>query len=123
MTKPIHVAVVSELYKAGVTEDGEEYIAECYIVVAEYQDGTRYAHRVTFKGAREVSYEDGWSFVDIREEAKAAATKLANRVIMALDVDGVALDLDGCWSKWYSAYGSVAYQREEALGENSRKDL
>ena len=37
-----HVAVASDLYKAGVTEDGEDFLAEVYYVVVEVADGSRF---------------------------------------------------------------------------------
>lgn len=112
--KVVQVVAYSDLYKAGVTEDGEDYIAERYHVQVELADGTRYRHCAFFNGAKEVSYEEGYGFIDLREEAKAAAEKLARRVQDALRC-GLKLDLRH-WYKDYPAYGSQAYQEDEAMG-------
>ena len=110
--------VVSELYRAGRTEDGAEYLAEVYLVQAENERGDRWIHPTRFKGCRvervedfEESEENGYqsfgfftAFVDVREDAKARAERLVERINAA---DG-AVDLD-LWSETSPAYGSAAY--------------
>ena len=102
------VEVVSRLYNAGVTEDGEDFIAERFCVVAEFSNGQRYEHVNSFGGARCEEDEWGFGFVDVRDEAKAKARALARQFV------GVAA-LD--FAEWFEVdpqYGSVAYQLQGA---------
>lgn len=101
------VSVVTDLYQAGITEDGTPFIAEVYLVVAEKEDGTRWAHSHTFPGAEVGVSEDGFSFFDdVREDAKDQAEALAARVEEAGEINLLH------WSPTYPAYGSPAYQNE-----------
>lgn len=75
------VAVHTDLYHAGTTEDGEAYHAECYCVIAERKDGKRLAHFRTFEGCVVHHSENGEiGFEDVRKEAFADACKLSMRV-------------------------------------------
>lgn len=109
----IQVDVVSELYKAGRTEDGEDYIAEYYFVAAEFSDGEVYAHKTSFLGCKVEQDEEGYDhFGDIRPESEARAKALCARV-QAHVAAGGKLDMDQ-WRFWRTVYGSGAYLAEVA---------
>jgi hypothetical protein len=106
------IFVTTDLYNAGFTEDGEEFHAELYYVVAEYTGGERLAHSATFRGTEKVVDEDGMShFPDLREEAKAKAEALCKRIKDALD-EGCGLHMS-YWTEIQPVYGSRAYQLNE----------
>ena len=53
--------IVSDLYQAGRTEDGDAYTAEVYYVMAEDEDGNRWQHFAAFPGCEvSVDPEDGF---------------------------------------------------------------
>jgi hypothetical protein len=112
----IDVSVCSDLYVAGRTEDGEMYTAEGYLVCAEFADGSVYAHSERFKGCKIEEWADeddhGTAFVDIREEQKAKAEKLAARVNQCV-ATGRKLDPQ-FWTFHRTVYGSSAYLHEVA---------
>ena len=102
------VSVFVELFDAGLTDDGTPFIAEKYLVVVEWMNGKRWAHEIQFKGAR-LCYDDEGNpyFDDLRDEAKAAAEKLADRVRAAKEIDPER------WAEINPAYGSVWYEMRE----------
>ena len=98
-------SVVSDLYLAGRTEDGADFTAEVYYVVAEDARGNRYAHVSRFPGADASRDDDGyWHFADVREASAAEATRLCARIEAA----GGVID-HAHWSPMRPAYGSAAY--------------
>ncbi len=108
------IDVISDLYRAGVTEDGEDYTAEMYKILAESEDGSRWVHNMTFAGCCASYTEDGVYFDDIREEAMKRAKAFANKIRKHL-ANGGSLDLD-CWVERDPAYGSRAYQELDVEG-------
>jgi hypothetical protein len=96
--------VESALYEAGITEDGERFIAEMYYVVATDRDGSRYIHTHVFKGARQLENDDTYAFEDVRAEAQAAVSKLLDKILRS----GGRIDL-GVWAVGRPVYGSSAY--------------
>ena len=103
---------VSDLYQAGLRDDGHPFIAERFYVIAEDAAGRRICHEAAFYGAEEVYCEESGEsyFADVRAEASAKAERLAAKVNAALAA-GVALDR----SRWFDvdpAYGSEAYHAE-----------
>jgi hypothetical protein len=97
--------VASDIYLAGRTEDGENFTAEVYYVVAEDERGNRWSHFSRFAGAEASRDEDGfWHFADVREAARAEAERLLARVEAA----GSPLNFDH-WFGMAPAYGSFAY--------------
>ena len=92
---PTHY-VRSELYNAGNTEDGYPYHAEIYIIIREFENGTRFAFNESFKGAEAWNDgEGGCGFSDVREDAlKAAEARLVE----------VTDSTDDCWGQIDSAY-------------------
>ena len=111
MAKIFDVYVAADLYEAGITEDGERFIAERYFVEVEFEDGMRHRHHECFDGCKIEDYvEDfgsGRAFLDVRPEAKAKAERLVSRVKAALEA-GRNLDLTH-WYEGRAAYGSRAY--------------
>jgi hypothetical protein len=99
----LDLGVVPDLYSAGLTEDGEDYIAEKYYILAEDQHGNRWTHGKNFLGAKRCEDEDGFGYEDVREVALAAAEKLLQKIRSA-----GAIDLD-YWHEDRPAYGSAAY--------------
>lgn len=109
MNKSYRAIVASDLYQAGVTEDGRPFIAENYYVMIENAAGRRFAHNVVFNGAV-VHFDDEEMchyFEDVREESKAKAEALCARIAAALDA-GRALNMD-LWNEMDPAYGSDEY--------------
>ena len=109
MNKFYKAEVVTDLYQAGVTEDGEAYVAELYYVAIENAAGRRFAHNAVFRGAiaRQCEESGDHYFEDVREGAKAKVEALCARVAAALDA-GRALDAD-LWNEVDPAYGSDEY--------------
>jgi len=105
-TKTLDLGIVSDIYSAGFTTDGDEFIAERYFICAEDKDGNRYAIG-GFNGAKKVyDDEDGEVFFkDIREEAKA----LADRLLVRIQEAGV-INTE-FWREDRPVYGSKAYQQ------------
>lgn len=101
--------VVSDLFDAGRTNDGERFAAEVYYVVVENNAGRRWASYDRFYGARRVvDDEEGWvGFEDLREEASAAAEALAAATKKVLAAGGKLSYED--FHQIDPAYGSRAY--------------
>ncbi len=99
----------SDLYNAGYSCDGHPFIAEQYYVVIENEAGRRFRHQATFNGTQEVVCpESGDSyFPDMRDQAKAKASKLAIRVNASLKA-GKTLS-PSLWYEIDPAYGSDSY--------------
>lgn len=110
------IAVISDLFKAGVTEDGRDFEAERYYVMAEANDGRRWVYGLSFDSTRqEFDDEDGFPFFpDNREEAHAKAENIAVEFRRFLHAGG-ELDLD-LWQETDPRYGSDEYQINEKAG-------
>ncbi len=99
-------SIVSDLYEAGIQEDGVPYIAETYYILAEDERGNRWSHNTRFNGCTvSTDYEGFTRFTDTRTNATARAQMLLNRITAA----GGQINFD-CWSETRPAYGSEAYQ-------------
>ncbi|UOL48873.1 hypothetical protein [Pseudomonas phage Astolliot] len=111
----LEICVGSDVYKAGLTEDGETFTAERYFVVATATNGQRWEHTVNFKGCNVVQDEEGFDhFLDIREQARDAVSLVETRVKAHLAMGG-KLD-PAMWREVDPAYGSVAYQSLDMQG-------
>ena len=110
------VDVISTLYNAGLTEDGEEFVGHIFYVRAEAPNGQRWLHVKAFDGVTSEEYEDSGVMVfgDDREAAAEGAERLASKVREHL-ASGGKLDLD-CWNEVDPAYGSDAYERLDLMG-------
>lgn len=96
--------VASDLYLAGRTEDGHDFTAELYYVVAEDARGNRWRHETNFPGADAQRDEDGfWHFGDVRETAQKRAERLLARVERVGQINPAH------WRDMRPAYGSAAY--------------
>lgn len=112
----LEVYTPSSLYEAGLTEDGEPFVAHCFHVGIEAKNGQRWFHIHSFPGA-ESYYDDEYDysgFRDISEEAKAKADKLADKVRAHLSA-GKKLD-PSHWAEVDPRYGSTAYESLDTLG-------
>ena len=106
-TANLDIQIGSELYVAGLTEDGTEYHAERYFIIAEDNEGNRWTHTTRFAGCR-VEWDDEVGanlFIDTRPEAHNRAVTLWQRIAKAREIDLQH------WSLARPVYGSVAYQR------------
>ena len=105
------LCIASDLYYAGRTEDGREYHAEVFYVLAEDKAGNRWSHNARFAGCKvEFDYEDGINrFFDVRPEATAAAERLLARMKAAGRINLAH------WTEARPCYGSSAY---EAYGQH-----
>jgi len=113
MSKIVEVDICSDLYRAGRTEDGEEYTAEVYRVTVGFANGEVYAHRISFPGCEVEADEEGIShFADVRVSAMAKAERLKSRIEAAVAA-GRALDMAN-WAFYRTIYGSSAYLQEVA---------
>lgn len=110
------VGIYSDLYCAGLTEDGEQFIGHIFFVSAEAPDGRRWVHAQSFKGVEEGFDEEfGYPyFGDVRDEATAKAEALASAVRAHLEAGG-KLDLT-CWNEADPVYGSNAYESLDSMG-------
>lgn len=101
--------IKADLYKAGVTEDGEDYIAEFYVIVAQRPGGSREEYNRSFPGCIKSYSEDGEGpfFEDVREQALAKA----ERVLRGILENGRA-SAGGVWHEVDPEYGSPAYQSD-----------
>jgi len=110
------VVVRSDLYLAGITEDGGEFIAENYYVHLALEDGSSLDHASIFNGAEAHVTEDGFTvFADVREEASAAAEHLAQRIRKSGEIN-----LEH-WSNGPAAYGTDAYLAEVAMMSDAER--
>lgn len=97
--------VTSDLYVAGKTEEGEEFVAERFFVAAEFDNGMRFAHNHSFPGCKVEECGEGTAFLDIRAEAEAAANALRDRVNAVGKMNGAY------WTEIEPVYGSLTYER------------
>ncbi len=103
--------VHSDLYAAGRTEDGEDFVAKCYYVVAENERGRRWRHQDTFRGVIVRHTEEGPAFVDNSTEAFGHAQRI---VETCQRPRVVAIPVETQWIEIDPAYGSEAYTAAEA---------
>src|SRR4030067_605758 len=104
--------IKADLYKAGVTEDGEDYIAEFYVIVAQRPGGSREEYNRSFPGCIKSYSEDGEGpfFEDVREQALAKA----ERVLRGILENGRA-SAGGGWEEGGSVYGGPRFLSEVFL--------
>jgi hypothetical protein len=110
---PLSFFVSSDLYCAGYTEDGDQFAAERYYVMAETSEGRRFKHVKHFDGTNPTFDEDDEGFghtvfPDLREEASNKATILLDQIESHMNSGG-RLDR-ALWVEVNPRYGSEAYQ-------------
>ena len=116
--------VGSDLFCAGITNDGEKYIAERYYVVAETTNGRRFKHSIQFDSTKiEYDFDDdegGFYFPDLREEATAKVNVLLEKIEEHMKSGG-CLDAE-CWYEIDPRYGSEHYQDLDVTGYFKEKE-
>jgi hypothetical protein len=102
-------SVGTELFHAGLNDDGHPFVAEQYFVGIENQRGRRFVHQAIFKGTKQewCEYSGDPHFPDLRESAKADAQRLCDRVNAAIAA-GKEID-EQYWCEIDPAYGSDEY--------------
>lgn len=110
------IDVISALYNAGLTEDGEEFIGHIFFVKAEAPDGRRWLHNRGFDGVTSEEFEDSGVnvFYDNRDKASSDAEALADKIRAHL-ANGGKLD-PAHWNEGDPMYGSSAYENLDATG-------
>ena len=111
ITEEDRVYVDCDFYSAGMTEDGQDFVAESYYVVVQRLDGHRLAHSKTFLGCEAGVIDDDHEgqynglpyFADVRKEAKEAADNLVARIMEARVID------TDHWVEAEPSYGSAYY--------------
>ena len=101
----------SDLYEAGRTEDGDVVHGQAFYVYCELEDGSRFAHQVSFNDTVSVPCDDDcvdaggppYFFEVSTEECKAKAAALAEKVQAA------GIMNPAHWNRLDPAYGSAAY--------------
>ena len=99
----------SDLYDAGLTEDGEHFYAEVYYVVITHTTGRQMAHEASFNGTAHVEHEDPltgqrWEgFEDLRDAAKASCQRILDAMARLGRINAER------WTDISPAYGSDAY--------------
>lgn len=113
MKTKITFQVQSELYSAGLTEDGEPYHAELFFVVAEHEDGRRWHHHAQFHGAKCHLTDEGTPYF---EDIRCYARKQANAVMRLVELHyaeaGEACDFRS-WEEASPRYGSTCWSAED----------
>ena len=105
ISKDWEIDIISDLYNAGMTEDGESYEAEVFFVVAMRKDGKVLVHEKTYKGVEtEFNDEVGCLFFgDVREEVLKEANTLVSRIKSVGVIDSTY------WVEREPSYGSEYY--------------
>jgi hypothetical protein len=116
----VDIGVISELYTAGTTEDGGDYVAEQYRVVARVKaDGRTFKLSHYWKGCEVVEDgEGGVCFADVRDKAEAAAELDAKgfRDLAVFDTEmrGSPANPEAVWYEAEPEYGSKRWQELDA---------
>lgn len=114
----LEIAAVSDLFNYGMTEDGEAFIAERYYILAESDNGQRWAHTARFDAVKKIEGGedcDGMVFFeDHRQEASDKAEALAERIRLFLNAGGKLDPLH--WIETDPRYGSNAYATLDSQG-------
>lgn len=112
---PEDVCIASDLYTAGIQDDGHPYIAERFHVSITTPEGYRFRSRAFWLSAAQCFDEEGGlHFANVRHEAESQAQAACDAVLAS----GLA-DLDlGDWTEERPAYGSEAYQAQEMWDTN-----
>ena len=98
------IEITSDLFNAGMSEDGEYYTAEMYFITATRKDGKCLAHNQRYHSARAVDNGDGCMFfVDNRKEILPIVEALCSRIKASGVID------DTYWTEIEPSYGSEYY--------------
>lgn len=89
------IDIISDLYKAGISEDGEDIIGNRYYVVAIH-DGVSYAHNTYFNDKELIREED--FFYYITNNALERVENLCNRIKAHVEAGGVLSFAEEFWT-------------------------
>lgn len=112
MTKiqPHQIAVVAEYHQYGRRfDDGQPVIGDCYFLVYETDQGYRWRHNHRFHGilvdttSDDDAHYEGPCYLNMHDQARAAAERLAERVRCRGSID---LEY---WQEDRPAYASLAW--------------
>jgi hypothetical protein len=104
-------------------EDGSEFTASVFYVVATGPDGRRYAHERRFDSAHVVVTDDYMGIASYRSEALAKAERLYERILSAQRAGLWEGPTNVHWHEIDPVYGSSAYvQAEPALVARERAE-
>lgn len=101
-----------DLFSLRHPEDGSEFTASVFYVVATSSDGRRYAHAHRFPSAHVVVDDDYMGISSYRAEAQAKAERFFERVLEAQRL-GLWTGPNAHWHEIDPVYGSWAYVRAE----------
>ncbi len=95
-------------------EDGSEFTASVFYIVATNERGERFAHDYRFHSAETYDNEYGMGIRSFRDEAEAKAKKLLAKMEATL-LAGTFVSPVGRahWAEIDAEYGSIAYQELE----------
>ena len=96
-------------------EDGSEFAASVFYVVATGPDGRRYAHERRFESAHVVITDDYMGIASYRSEALAKAERFYERVLSAQRAGLWEGPENTHWHEIDPVYGSVAYVQAEPM--------
>lgn len=94
-------------------EDGSEFTASVFYVVATSPDGRRYAHERRFESAHVVIEDDYMGIASYRAEALAKAERFFERVLTAQRMGLWEGPINTHWHEIDPVYGSAAYVQAE----------
>lgn len=103
-----------DLFALRHPEDGSEFTASVFYVVATAPDGRRYAHEHRFGSAHVVVTDDYMGIASYRQEALAKAERFFERVLAAQRA-GLWTGPNAHWHESDPVYGSEAYVRDEPM--------
>ena len=109
--KDMQVTVAKGYYKAGITEDGMDYEAECYTVKVTSKDGKQWLHNKTWFTSfpRTVHMEDGQSFEEFSDTREFDLHQAEAMVRVVEKVGSIGLSY---WTETEPMYGSEAYCKQ-----------
>lgn len=112
----IEITVTADLHKYGTTEDGQDFLAERFYVMAEAENGERWIHNMFADSSKAVFDAEigAFYFENNRKQAFEKIQKFADRIVQHLK-DGGSLDM-AHWVSTDPRYGSEAYQTLDNFG-------
>lgn len=96
-------------------EDGSEFTASVFYVVATGPDGRRYAHEHRFESAHIVVEDDYMGIASYRPKALAEAERLFEKVLAAQRMGFWTGPINAHWHEIDPVYGSAAYVQAEPM--------
>ncbi|MFA7287238.1 MAG: hypothetical protein WC052_06255 [Patescibacteria group bacterium] len=116
------IFVVSDIFKAGVTEDGEDYTGLRYFVMAEFPSGQRWVHHERYDTTHVMHDEDGMPYFPDRSRVAVLDVERLCACIKEHVAAGRKLNTQH-WRQVDPRYGSGAYQDLDAQGYFRAREL